>query len=257
MTHTITIDADRALPVLREAARRLRLAGPCDAPAPGGASPNDAIRDALISAIAEADRIRTKSGRGKHALKAIAAHLTEIPKFLLAARFADIDGLDPAAIADRFIDELPEFAHLRGYRVRFVWQRKHSGTKSVTVGACQVTSVRDRLTWDGPGPAPWWTITLALDWWLLADEPARLWAVHHELMHADVDVDEKGEASPDSREHDTEEFYATAGRFGPKDPSALLLARHTLAHPSVPERAVEWRQDATGQGLLFAPWSAA
>jgi len=218
----------------------------------------DPIRAALLTALETAPHIREKHGRGLDGLKAIGKLLEDVPTYMLASHHADVVDLDIAVIGQHFIDTLPEFAMLRGFPIRYVWKRKAgAGGGKVTLGTCAVTSSRFRMLWPGNDPAPWWEITIALDAWLLASENERLWLVHHELGHANVDVDDEGEASPSSRGHDVEEFYSSAGRFGPKDTAALRLARLTLAHPDAETRGDEWAGDEDGQQWLFSPYMVA
>jgi hypothetical protein len=215
-------------------------------------SADDPVRDALLAAIEAAPDIREKHGHRAAGLAEIKPLLVDVPKFLRADAHADLLDLDVRPMVARLLHDCAEFGDIRTYPIRFTWRRTHAESGGgIILGTCAVVPLRERLTWTGAGPAPFWDITLALDAWLLATPAERLWLLHHELMHAEVDFDKAGDPKPKTRGHDIEEFMASAGRFGPQSIEALALADNIRAHPAVAERRRDWATDEHGQGLLF------
>jgi hypothetical protein len=260
----ITIDCDKGLPVLREAARRLRggsvtlTADRMESARALVETVRDEHRDILVRAIESGFNIRGKHGRGAAALKLMAAELKGLPAYLRVKAFEDLVVLDVHTMVERMVDELEEFRDLAGYPFRLTWRTK-AGTSGgrIQLGTCRATSERERLTYDGPGPAPFWEITLALDAWLLAHEVERWRLVHHEMAHADLDFgdDEDGNATPKPaiKHHDVEDFTSTMGRFGPEFAAELAFMDAAAAHPSIGEKRKQW--SGTGaQVALFPAW---
>jgi hypothetical protein len=220
-------------------------------------TPENENRDLLLKAIEAAPGIVAKQGSNAAGLDAIAGLLEDLPPYLRAPDYAELLDLDVQPIVDMLIEQCEEHADLAGHPIRLTWRVKHpSKSGKIVRGSCKVVSARERLTWLGDGPPPWWEITLSLDVWLLLTQAERIRLVHHEMMHAMVDVDADGHEKPAMRPHDVEEFVATVGRFGPGSREALVLADHLLSHPSVAERRIEWKVDAFGQGFLFDPFVA-
>lgn len=256
-TVEITIPTSAA-PLLREAARRLR--GRSDATVDrllsSSSDASDPVRAALYGAIESAPRVRAKLGR--YATKAMKEALEDVPAFLRAEDYADIDALDARAIVESLL-EWPEFADVRSFPFALTF-RKTAGNSAgaVVLGTCRALGARERLTWRGRGPAPFWEITLALDLWLLATPYERRRLIHHEMMHAAVEVtetdDESGEpteARPGIRAHPVEEFPTTAARFGAVHPEHIRLADAITAHPDLADLRLELAAPPGEQLSLF------
>lgn len=173
--------------------------------------------------------------------------LTEIPE-------CDVYAMIDLLLTDcTEIDIPPEYAD----RVEVVW-RKSAGKSAgaVVLGTCKPIGKRERQTYRGEGPSPWWRLTLALDVWILLTTEERWRLVHHELMHATVKEDAEGAiVGPSGRPHDIEDFAATVARYGLGSELQARFVAQTMARPKIAEEMRRtWQVDpVTGQGLLFAP----
>lgn len=262
----ITISAD-AVPMLREAARRLRGSATITATAArrgeaaidrllANTDPTDPIRAALYAGVEAGPRIRAKDG--KYANKALKETLADLPAFLRVEDYADIDVLDVRSIVEK-LREWPEFAPIRKYPFALTWKTKAGNSQgAVVLGTCRALGARERLTWRGKGKAPFWEMTFALDLWLLATPYERERLVHHEMMHAAVECEEddeetgeEGEAKPGIHPHPVEEFPITAARFGAIHPEHIRLADAILAHPDLASARLEMAVTPGEQLSLF------
>ena len=266
-TTEITISAD-AVPMLREAARRLRGGSAtitATAARRGEAAidrlladtdPIDPVRTALYDAIERAPAIRAKAG--KYASKALKDTLADVPTFLRVEDFDDIVALDVRSIVEK-LREWPEFAPIRKYPFALTWRTKAGNSQgAVVLGTCRALGARERLTWRGKGKPPFWEMTFALDLWLLATPYERERLVHHEMMHAAVEAEEddeetgeEGEAKPGIHPHPVEEFPITAARFGAIHPEHIRLADAILAHPDLAAARIEYAVTPGEQLALF------
>lgn len=265
--HEITITSD-AVPILREAARRLRGGTVTADDARRGEAaidrllnntdPLDPIRSALYAGVEAGPRIRAKAG--KYATGAIKSTLEDLPAFLRVEDYSDVVALDVRAIVERLL-EWEEFAPVRKYPFALTWKTKASNSQGAMVfGTCRALGSRERLTWRGKGKPPFWEMTFALDLWLLATPYERERLVHHEMMHAAVETvetdDETGEeteARPGINPHPVEEFPTTAARFGAIHPEHIRLADAILAHPDLASARLEMAAPPGEQIALFPP----
>lgn len=207
--------------------------------------------DQILEAIEAAADLREKSGLTS-AMEDVVKMLDDVPAYLRVDDYSDIAALDVATIVRDLRDALPEFKDIDGYPFKLTWRKKHgSSNGDATLGTCGKVSAKVRATWEGATPAPFWEITLALDYWICATREERIRLVHHEMSHAGIDFDKEGTPKPTVKNHDVEEFVSTAGRFGPLTRLSVALADHINAHPKIAEKRREWMCDDAGQTLLF------
>jgi len=176
--------------------------------------------------------------------------------YLPGAALAEIEECDVPAMAAHLLAECDEIEIPAGYedRVDVVW-RKTAGKSAgaVVLGTCKPVAKRERQTWQGPGRAPWWRVTLALDVWCLLTRDERWALVFHELMHASVKDDADGMITgPAARAHDIEEFAATIARYGIMNEMPARVVAQAMARPRIIEELRTWAVDpVTKNGLLF------
>lgn len=192
--------------------------------------------------------------------ESVAKYLDFEESYLPASVLAEIPELDVPAMVDRVVTDCAEIEipDDKIDRVEVVWRTKAGTSKgAVTLATCGPVGKRERETYQGPGRAPWWRLTVALDTWILLTPAERWRLIAHELMHATVKENAEGMVvGPAGRTHDVEEFAATIARYG--------LATWGGNQPAVfaqamarPEIAAELRvfdvDPRSGQGLLFRP----
>lgn len=176
--------------------------------------------------------------------------------YLPGAALAEIEECDVPAMVAHLLAECDEIEIPAGYedRVDVVW-RKTAGKSAgaVVLGTCKPVAKRERQTWQGPGRAPWWRVTLALDVWCLLTRDERWRLVHHELMHASVKEDADGAITgPAAKCHDVEDFAATLARYGLGGEMQARFVAQVMARPKIAEELRTWDVDPkTGQGMLF------
>jgi hypothetical protein len=164
--------------------------------------------------------------------------------------------MDVGAMVERLVDACDELDIPEDYadRVDVVWRVKAGASMgAVSCGTCKPVGKRERQTWRGVGPAPWWRLTLALDVWILMTEAERWRLVHHELMHAACKRnDNERITGPAGRAHDIEEFTATLARYGVDHGDPARFIAQAMARPEMREELRVFDVDpVTGQGLLF------
>jgi hypothetical protein len=191
------------------------------------------VREALGAGLKEASTIEQKHGATGAGIYRMAEIFKDhgMPPWLsnLDLIEADIARELPAAAAmiRYLVEHCEERAHLRPFRVEIQWWTGNKATKGkVTLGKAGPVPIRERLTWAGSGPAPWFRVQLSLPYWLLASDELRFRLLHHELGHCQIEVDDAGNAKPTGRGHDVEEFSDTMARFGlfTKDQAELIAA---------------------------------
>lgn len=190
------------------------------------------------------------------ARKTIAKMLDFSEAYVPGASLATIGECDVLSMVDRLVSECPEIDIPDDYadRVEVVWKRiAGQSMGAVTLGTCKPVGKRERQTWQGSTPAPWWRLTLSLDVWALLTEDERWRLVHHELMHATVKENAEGAiVGPAGRAHDAEEFAATVARYGLGGEMQARFVAQAMARPKLAEEMRVWSVDpVTMQGLLF------
>lgn len=162
-------------------------------------------------------------------------------KFYPVDAFAEVEDLNVMPIVEGLYDACPELVGSAD-RVRVTWRVKHgSRNGDVTMGTCGLVSGKIRDLDRAAGrPVHDWEVTLALDVWILLTPPERERLVHHELMHCAIKPGgENSDPKPSIRNHEIEEFGATAARYG--------LVAHQIrpvalaaAHPETAQAIRTW-----------------
>jgi len=178
--------------------------------------------------------------------------ITALPDYMPNERLEKLPGFDVRSIIDRLLIQ-PEFKDAglpedpRAFRI--LWRNSKWVSKGAVVfGSLSTVSKKDRNLWK-EGYVPLWTMTLSLPAWPSREEWEKERLVHHEMGHADFDVDA---AKAKTKGHDMEENLATIARYGARDKGHACVIAHANAHPRTIEliQAAGW---ADGQGLLFKP----
>lgn len=161
-----------------------------------------------------------------------------------------VQSQDLAHVGEMLIKTCPEFAHLAGIDVLYFWQRKGGmDNGQIALGRCKKTSGLMRLISGAE-----FLVTVSADharergltnWQLEA-------LLHHELCHADSDVDDKtGYTISKLRGHDWEGFTDNVGRYGLWDTVEVRAARAfeqlgLFGPPANPKKAKEPRAIRVG-----------
>lgn len=231
-------------------------------------APSAFVLDAVHLALHEAASIRAGAGEYGHdsdgdtsyvgaaGRKAVAEILDFDVAFLPAECLAEIEEMDAPAMVGRLVDECEEIdiPDTKRDRLEIVWRVKAGKSMGqVTCATCKPIGKRERQTWQGAGPAPWWRLTLALDVWLLMTTEERWRLLHHELMHATVKKNSSGKITgPTGRGHGIEEHAATLARYGVGEATQAAFVGQVLARKKIVKEVRAYEIDPkTGNGLLF------
>lgn len=240
MTKTATTtDTDTTVADMLASAPRIRALSPEDTDVL-----NDAIRTAMGTAHAT-----TRMSDAANVLKELSRD------FYAADILATATGLDPSVfdVASRldevFADYGEGLAISLPHDVEIVWKKKARTKGGATVfGDLALIPKRDRDL--HPSPARF-RMTLAIAPWLAMGENERLRLLHHELMHAVVDVDEEGNEKARTRTHDIEAFGANLKQFG-VDAEGLWSGELKTIRDLVEHETVRvWLADSSGNLNLF------
>lgn len=120
---------------------------------------------------------------------------------------------DLKRIAEQMISEYSEFSHLRNaFTVTYLWKRDGGkiGGKA-TLGKC--TKPSGLLKYFADTTFVIWLAANHVNDMMLTTEQVRA-CTYHELSHAQVEVDEEGEAKPVVAPHDFQGFNDEIRRFG-------------------------------------------
>ncbi len=179
--------------------------------------------------VAIAERQVTEDGEVLRSLPGRGIQIPEKAAFLGDDGKADfIDAPDLAAIGRELVRDCPEFEHLDGLEIVYLWKRVggESGGQ-VVVGKCQKTSGLVRYFAQVPWLV-WVAADHARDFGFGAREVEAL--VHHELCHAGADED----GLPTARGHDFDGFTANVRRYGLWH-DQLRLARNAFEQLPLPQ----------------------
>lgn len=192
-----------------------------------------AERDQILQrAIDQAPEIRSHAGWLAEGAAQLAPLIAILPKALRASDVWHLPALDVRRYREALEARCEELGPIHGKKIRFIWLREAPVRNGALVlGRCKAVSERDRATWEGEPPPPWWEIRLALPNWLLSRPIERLHVLHHELMHCDCDVDKDGRERPTIRPHDIEDNTASLGRFGPLTTDQGKALAAAFRHP--------------------------
>jgi hypothetical protein len=204
------------------------------------------------------DAIRTSMGNETAATRMIdaATILKELSRdFYAADILATAIGVEPSVfdVASRIDEVFSDYAEGLAislpHDVEVVWRKKARTKGGATVfGDLALIPKRDRDL--HPSPARF-RMTLAIAPWLAMGEKERLRLLHHELMHAVVDVDEEGNEKAKTRTHDIEEFAATGKLFGYEEDGLWAGVRKTIRDLVEHETVRVWLADSSGNLNLF------
>lgn len=180
-----------------------------------------------------------------------ALEVGDIPAYIPGERLAAV--LDVQAQLDELIANSENLFRLRTLLadtggIVVTWRKKHWSSKGkVVVGHFRKLSDRDRARLgDSEQSQPVAEITLALNYWLVADELERERVLYHELLHAQV---ESGKLKAVG--HDVETFAAEVARYGLQTQEEAELVAAALSHPRTPELLEELGVLPDDQLVLF------
>jgi hypothetical protein len=152
--------------------------------------------------------------------------------------------------------DLPEFATFATHRVDVRWTRRPMTRNDLVLalpraGQVKATPKADREAWTGEGPAPSFTLTLSLPWFLLATYEEKLRALHDLLSYCGVGYQEV----PKLRKPSIVAHAATLGRFGVGDIREAQALLHAMRHRDIEDQLRRFECDpTTGQGLLWTTY---
>jgi hypothetical protein len=146
---------------------------------------------------------------------------------------------------------LPEFSTLATAHVDVRWTTRAVGVKDLLIelpraGRVKVVPKDERETWEGPGPVPWFRLTLSLPWFRLAAYSEQLRGLHDLLSYCGVDS-----TGPKLRKPDIVAHASTLGRFGVGDCREARAVVHAMQHPDIDEQLAVHEFSRSGQGLLW------
>lgn len=129
---------------------------------------------------------------------------------------ATLEALDVHGRARLLREHCEELHAIAGCIVQYDWSIARSRRSPLSPGRATAATKRQRNTWRGEGPAPWFHAEVSLLYWLACpDADAQDRALHHLLMAFGVDCDDDGEdRAPVLHPYDVQEFAATVRRFG-------------------------------------------
>ena len=139
-----------------------------------------------------------------------------------------LQGLEPFELGEMLPEllSLPEVAckgypaDLSAFAIQWRFARWASKGRT-TYATIRAVSEKERQTWEA-GPPPLFLVTINGPAWLVMTEHERMFVLHHELQHGEVDLigdpEVDGDCTlimkPGTRGHDTEVMGATWARFG-------------------------------------------
>ncbi len=218
-----------------------------------------AMIDRIRAALDHAEGIRDEAEPDQPILTAknmeAVREILDLPaKFYPAASFDVVPELNVIPIVESLYDACKELIG-DARRVTVTWRVKH-GTKAgdITMGTCGLVSGKQRDLAEAEGrPVYHWEVTLALDVWILLTPNQRERLMHHELMHCNVKVsdDDSGEVKPALRNHEIEEFGATAARYGLL-PHQVRVAALAMSHTPTAQAVQRWQSGPDDAPLLGA-----